>query len=131
MLQLFKKELLYLHSINNSGVNNIYITTMLQLLYKICNISCIYTTLKKYMVHFCSYIYNCNYTKTNTFSTLKQSMYSNIFFLCRLNFNDITKYQLVVIITLLCWCSLSVERESLLELGTFESSSEECCCCVE
>ena len=35
---------------------------MLQLLYKICNMSCIYPTPKN-MVHFCSYIYNCNYTK--------------------------------------------------------------------
>ena len=37
---------------------------------KIRNISCIYTTPKKYIVHFCWYIYNCNYTtKQHIFTT--------------------------------------------------------------
>ena len=66
---------------------------MLQLLYKVCNISYIYLTLKKYMVHFCSYIYNCNYTKNQYIFNIKTINVFNILFLCRLNFNEITKYQ--------------------------------------
>ena len=51
---------------------------MLQLLYKICNISCIYQTSKKYMVHFYSYIYNCNYTENQYIFNIKTMNVFNI-----------------------------------------------------